>query len=74
MKEQHRITIDAALGDVYDRIGFYLTKAGLEDASGARRFCMDLFRNGEWGKASIYLETDGRRLREEFGHLTIFAA
>jgi hypothetical protein len=63
------LIIDAALGGIYDRIGFYLTEAGLEDASGARRFCMDLLRQGEWDKAAGYLKTDTETLRREFGQM-----
>ena len=74
MSEQYRVIIDGAFDGIYERIGDYLTQAGLEDASGARRLCVDLFRQGEWDKAARYLQTDALTLRKKFAHLTIFAS
>ena len=65
-----QLTIDAALGDDYERIGFYLTEAGLEDASGARRFYMDLLRNGEFDLVARDFKLEASMVHEEFGHLS----
>jgi len=62
----NEITIDAALGGVYDRIGFYLTQAGLEDASGARRFYLGLLRNGEFEQVAKWFKVDVETIRKEF--------
>jgi hypothetical protein len=42
------ITIDAAVGGIYEVIGEILRNAGLEDASGARRHYLSLLVNKDY--------------------------
>ena len=72
MNEQ--LTINAALGDDYERIGFYLTEAGLEDASGARRFYLQMLENGKFDRVAEYFNVDRETIIKEFGHLWPFSA
>jgi hypothetical protein len=69
----NELTVDAALRGVYDRIGFYLTQAGLEDASGARRFYMELLRSGHFKRVATDFKVDTETIIKEFRHLYPFA-
>lgn len=57
-----RITVDGAFGGIHERIGLYLRQAGLEDASGARRFYVELIGKGQLDKVAIDLKVDVRTL------------
>ena len=67
MNEQRRaLTIDAALGGAYDRIGFYLAQVGLEDASGARRFYLEMLKDGKFEEVARDFKVSAQALAEEF--------
>jgi hypothetical protein len=65
----NNLKVDGALGGDYDKIGKYLQRAGLEDASGSRRFYFDLLKKGEFGSVAIDFGVSTALIVSEFGHL-----
>jgi hypothetical protein len=65
------VTIDSAIGGLYDRIGSLLTEAGCEDSSGARRFCYDWLQRGAFQAFAQQVKKPETEIRAEFGHLCV---
>lgn len=59
-----------ATGGVYERIGRYLREAGLEDASGARRFYLDWLAKGAYQGFAQAVKRPVEEIIREFGGIT----